>query len=114
MNRAIRKVAVIGSGVMGSRIAAHFAGIGVQALLLDIVPRELTEQDKAKGWTNDSPQWLNSIVNAALAATLKSSPSALYTKDVAKNIVTGNFDDDLHRIKDCDWVLEAVVERLDI
>lgn len=114
MNRAIRKVAVIGSGVMGSRIAAHFAGIGVQALLLDIVPRELTEQDKAKGWTNDSPQWRNSIVNAALAATLKSSPSAVYTKDVAKNIVTGNIDDDLHRIKDCDWVLEAVVERLDI
>ncbi len=114
MNRAIRKVAVIGSGVMGSRIAAHFAGIGVQALLLDIIPRELTEQDKAKGWTSNSPQWRNSIVSAALAATLKSNPSAVYTKDVAKNIVTGNIDDDLHRIQDCDWVLEAVIERLDI
>lgn len=114
MNRAIRKVAVIGSGVMGSRIAAHFAGIGVQALLLDIVPLELTEQEQAKGITTDNPQWRNKIVNEALAATLKANPSAVYTKDVAKNITTGNIDDDLHKIKDCDWVIEAVIERLDI
>lgn len=114
MNRAIRKVAVIGSGVMGSRIAAHFAGIGVQALLLDIIPRELTEQEQAKGITVDNPQWRNKIVNEALAATLKANPSAVYTKDVAKNITTGNIDDDLHKIKDCDWVIEAVTERLDI
>lgn len=114
MNRAIRKVAVIGSGVMGSRIAAHFAGIGVQALLLDIIPRELTEQEKEKGVTTDSVQWRNKIVNEALAATLKANPSAVYTKDVAKNITTGNIDDDLHKIKDCDWVIEAVTERLDI
>ncbi|MCB9047512.1 MAG: 3-hydroxyacyl-CoA dehydrogenase/enoyl-CoA hydratase family protein [Chitinophagales bacterium] len=114
MNRAIRKVAVIGSGVMGSRIAAHFAGIGVEVLLLDIVPRELSEQDKAKGITTDNPAWRNSIVNSALQATLKANPSAVYTKDVAKNITTGNIEDDLHKIKDCDWIMEAVIERLDI
>lgn len=114
MNRAIRKVAVIGSGVMGSRIAAHFAGIGVQVLLLDIIPRELTEQDKAKGLTEAHPGWRNRIVNDAWAATLKANPSAVYTKDVANNVTTGNTTDDLHKIKDCDWIMEAVIERLDI
>ncbi|MBN9483439.1 MAG: 3-hydroxyacyl-CoA dehydrogenase [Bacteroidetes bacterium 43-93] len=114
MNRAIRKVAVVGSGVMGSRIACHFAGIGVQALLLDIVPRELTEAEKAKGLTLESKQVRNRIVSEALQATLKSKPSAVYTKEVANNIKIGNLDDDLHLIADCDWVLEAVVERLDI
>ena len=79
MNRAIRKVAVVGSGVMGSRIACHFAGIGVQALLLDIVPRELTEAEKAKGLTLESKQVRNPIVSEALQATLKSKPSAVYT-----------------------------------
>lgn len=99
---------------MGSRIAAHFAGIGVQVLLLDIIPRELTEHDKAKGVTIDNPGWRNSIVNDALAATLKANPSAVYTRDVAKRIKTGNIEDDLSKIKDCDWILEAVIERLDI
>lgn len=114
MNRAIRKVAIVGSGVMGSRIAAHFAGIGVEVLLLDIIPRELTDTDKAKGLTEDAPAWRNSIVNNALAAMLKSKPSAVYTKDVAKLIRTGNIEDDLHKIADYDWVMEVVIERLDI
>lgn len=114
MNRPIRKVAIVGSGVMGSRIAAHFAGIGVQVLLLDIIPRELTEEDKAKGITVDNPGWRNRIVNDALQATLKASPSAVYTKDVAKRISIGNIEDDLHKIADCDWVIEAVIERLDV
>lgn len=114
MNRPIRMVAVVGSGVMGSRIAAHFAGIGVQVLLLDIIPHELTEVDKAKGITVDNPGWRNRVVNDALQATLKASPSALYTKDVAKRISIGNIEDDLHKIADCDWVIEAVIERLDI
>ena len=99
MNRAIRKVAVIGSGVMGSRIAAHFAGIGVQVLLLDIPAKE---GDR------------NKIVNDAFQSMLKSKPSAVYTKDVATRITTGNTEDDLHRISDCDWIIEVVIERLDI
>jgi 3-hydroxyacyl-CoA dehydrogenase len=99
MNRAIRKVAVIGSGVMGSRIAAHFAGIGVQVLLLDIPAKE---GDR------------NKIVNDAFHAMLKGKPSAVYTKSVATLIKTGNTEDDLHRISDCDWIIEVVIERLDI
>lgn len=99
MNRAIRKVAVIGSGVMGSRIAAHFAGIGVEVLLLDIPAKE---GDR------------NKIVNDAFQAMLKSKPSAVYTKEVASRIKTGNTEDDLHRISDCDWIIEVVIERLDI
>lgn len=113
-NRAIRKVAVIGSGVMGSRIASHFAGIGVQTLLLDIVPPALTDAEKAKGLTLESKQVRNRIVNDALQATLKGKPSAVYSKKVTEHIRTGNIDDDLHLIGDCDWVIEVVVERLDI
>src|SRR5687768_4472522 len=106
MNRAIRRVAVIGSGVMGSRIAAHFAGIGVQVLLLDIVPNGLTEAEKDKNLDLDNKQVRNRIVNDAIQAMLKGKPSAVFTKDVAKLIQTGNLEDDLHKIADCDWVME--------
>jgi 3-hydroxyacyl-CoA dehydrogenase len=105
MNRTIKKVAVLGSGVMGSRIACHFAGIGVQVLLLDIVPQ---------GAAPDKPAERNKIVNDALAAAIKSNPSPVYHKDVVKKIATGNFDDNMKDIAGCDWVIEVVVERLDI
>ncbi|MCO4813251.1 MAG: 3-hydroxyacyl-CoA dehydrogenase/enoyl-CoA hydratase family protein, partial [Flavobacteriales bacterium] len=114
MNKHIRKVAILGSGVMGSRIACHFANIGCEVLLLDIVPRELSETDKKKGLTIESKQFRNSIVNSALKTTLKSNPSAIYRKNFATRITTGNFDDDLSKISDCDWVMEVVIERLDI
>ena len=114
MNRPIRKVAVLGSGVMGSRIACHFANIGVEVLLLDIVPRELNPQEQAKGLDLSLPQVRNRIVNDALAAALKSNPSPVYHAGVAQRIKTGNFDDNLKDIAGVDWILEAVVERLDI
>ena len=114
MNRTIRKVAVLGSGVMGSRIACHFAGIGVQVLLLDIVPPSLNEAETAKGLTLDSKQVRNRIVNDAMQATIKSKPSAVYTKKVIENIKTGNLTDDIQKIGDCDWIIEVVIERLDI
>ncbi len=114
MKRTIRKVAVIGSGVMGSRIACHFAGIGVEVLLLDIVPPALSDSEQAKGFSLNDKQVRNRIVNDAMAATLKSKPSAVYTKDVVKHITTGNIDDDLPKIAGCDWIIEVVVERLDI
>ncbi|WP_250631087.1 3-hydroxyacyl-CoA dehydrogenase/enoyl-CoA hydratase family protein [Rhodoflexus caldus] len=113
-NRSIKKVAVLGSGVMGSRIACHFANIGVEVLLLDIVPAEPNEAERAKGLTVEHPAVRNRIVNDALAAALKSSPSPVYHSKVASLIQTGNFQDDMKKIADCDWVLEAVVERLDI
>ncbi len=114
MNRSIRKVAVIGSGVMGSRIACHFAGIGVQVLLLDIVPGSLSDAEAAKGLKLDDKGVRNRIVNDALQATLKSKPSATYTKAVIQHIETGNIDDDLPKINTCDWIIEVVIERLDI
>jgi len=104
--RNIRKVAVLGSGVMGSRIACHFANIGAEVLLLDIVPKEATE--------SKVPAERNKIVNDALAFALKSNPSPIYDKRFASRISTGNFNDDLPKIKDCDWIIEVVIERLDI
>lgn len=108
MKKAIKKVAVLGSGVMGSRIACHFANIGVQVLLLDIVPRDLPE-DKQK-----DKAARNKIVNDALAFALKSKPSPIYDLNFAKLISTGNFEDDMSKIQDVDWIIEVVVERLDI
>ncbi len=114
MNRIIKKVAILGSGVMGSRIACHFANIGVEVLLLDIVPRELTEVEAKKNLSLEDKAVRNRIVNDALQSTLKANPSPIYRKAYASRITTGNMDDDLQKIKDCDWVMEAVIERPDI
>lgn len=114
MKRTIKKVAVLGSGVMGSRIACHFANIGVKVLLLDIVPREPNDAEKAKGLTLESKAVRNRIVNDALQFAITSNPAPLYKKSFADRITTGNFDDDMKGIADCDWVIEVVVERLDI
>jgi 3-hydroxyacyl-CoA dehydrogenase len=110
----IKKVAVLGSGVMGSRIACHFANIGCEVLLMDIVPRELNPEEEKKGLTLENGTVRNRIVNDSLAAALKSNPSPIYLKSFASRIQTGNFEDDMPKIKDCDWVIEVVVERLDI
>ena len=112
--RRIKKVAVLGSGIMGSRIACHFANIGVQVLLLDIVPKEPNEKEQAKGFTLEHKAVRNRIVNDSLQTALKSNPSPVYKKSAAKLIETGNFDDDLQRIGECDWVMEVIIERLDI
>lgn len=114
MNRKINKVAVLGSGVMGSRIACHFANIGVEVILLDIVPRELNEKEEKSGLTLDDKKVRNRIVNEALQSAIKSNPSPLYRKSFASRIETGNMDDDMSRIADCDWIIEVVIERLDI
>ena len=114
MNRRIKKVAIIGSGIMGSGIACHFANIGVEVLLLDIVPRELNEIEKTKGLTLENKLVRNRIVNNALTNCLKSKPSPIYNKKFVDRISTGNLEDDLHLIKGVDWVMEVVVERLDI
>jgi len=106
MKRTVKKVAVLGSGVMGSRIACHFAGIGVQVSLLDVVPKDATESKDLKA--------RNKIVNDSLSAAIKSNPSPVYQKDVLKKITTGNFDDNMQDIVGCDWIIEVVIERLDI
>jgi 3-hydroxyacyl-CoA dehydrogenase len=114
MNRHIRKVAILGSGVMGSRIACHFANIGCEVLLLDIAPKETLPQEEAKGLTIDSPIVKNRIVNGALEFAVKSNPSPLYRKSFAQRIQTGNFSDDMSKIAGYDWIIEVVIERLDI
>jgi len=114
MKRIIKKVAVVGSGIMGSGIACHFANIGVEVLLLDIVPRELTEIETKKGLTLDSKIVRNRLVNDHLANALKSKPSPIYHQKFANRITTGNTTDDLAKIADCDWIIEVVIERLDI
>ncbi|WP_443937716.1 3-hydroxyacyl-CoA dehydrogenase NAD-binding domain-containing protein [Pedobacter sp. MW01-1-1] len=114
MVRSIKKVAVLGSGIMGSRIACHFANIGVEVLLLDIAPKELAPDEQAKGLTLDNPVVKNRIVNAALQTAVKTNPSPIYSKKVLSKIKTGNFDDDMSKIASYDWVIEVVVENLTI
>jgi 3-hydroxyacyl-CoA dehydrogenase len=114
MNKRINKVAVLGSGIMGSRIACHFANIGVEVLLLDIAPKELNEQEQAKGLALNHPAVKNRIVNTALQTATKTNPSPIYTKSVLNKITTGNFEDDMPKIANYDWIIEVVVENLGI
>lgn len=114
MQRRINKVAVLGSGIMGSRIACHFANIGVQVLLLDIIPKEPNDKEKSKGLTLENPVVRNRIVNDSLQNTLKSNPIPVYTKEIVPLITTGNFEDNMKDIAGCDWVVEVVVENLKI
>lgn len=114
MKRKINKVAVLGSGVMGSRIACHFANIGCEVLLLDIVPKELNETEKAKGLKMESKVVRNRVANDALQFALKSNPSPIYKKQFASRISIGNLEDDMPKISNCDWVIEVVIEKLDI
>ena len=114
MNKHIKKVAVIGSGIMGSGIACHFANIGVEVLLLDIVPRELDEKEKAKGLTLEDKAVRNRLVNNSLVTALKSKPSPIYHQKFGNRISTGNLEDDISKVSKVDWIIEVVVERLDI
>ncbi len=114
MKRVIKKIAVVGSGIMGSGIACHFANIGVEVLLLDIVPRELNDKEKAKGLTLENKVVRNRLVNNSLATALKSKPSPIYHQKFANRITTGNLEDDIAKVADVDWIIEVVVERLDI
>ncbi len=114
MKRTIKKVAVIGSGIMGSGIACHFANIGVEVLLLDIIPNALTEAEEKKGLTLESKVVRNRIVNESLTNALKSNPSPIYSQKFANRITTGNTTEDMPKIATVDWIIEVVVERLDI
>ncbi|CAM4134398.1 3-hydroxyacyl-CoA dehydrogenase [Pedobacter westerhofensis] len=114
MNKKINKVAVLGSGIMGSRIACHFANIGVEVLLLDIAPGDLLPEEQAKGLTPDNHAVKNRIVNNALQNAIKTNPSPVYSKKTIAKISTGNFGDDMAKIAGADWIIEVVVENLDI
>jgi len=112
--RDIRKVAVLGAGTMGSRLAAHLANAFVPCLLLDIVPDKLTSDEQAKGLGLDAPQVRNRLARAGLDTALKSRPAAFFVLESARLITLGNLDDDLGKLKDCDWIIEAVMEDLTV
>jgi len=112
--RQMNRVAVLGAGVMGATIAAHLANAGLQVELLDMVPRELTPEEQAQGLTLESPAVRNRMADAGLAGLAKMKPAPLFLTEYAAQIRTGNFDDDLSRLKECDWVIEVVIEHLPI
>lgn len=113
-NRHINHVSVLGSGVMGSGIACLLAGIGVEVLMLDMPPSELTESEKAKGLSLNDKSVRNRNAQEHLNKALKSNPSPIYDASFASRIEVGNFEDDLEKIKNSDWIIEVIVERLDI
>ena len=108
-HRIIKSIAVLGSGVMGSRIACHFANAGFPVLLLDMVPKSAgnPELEASKGFRN-------SVAQKALDAAIKSNPAPLFTPDLASKISIGNFEDDFERIETADWTIEVVVENLGV
>jgi 3-hydroxyacyl-CoA dehydrogenase len=110
----IEKAAVLGAGTMGAQIAAHLANAGIPTVLLDIVPRELTPEEQAKGLNLESKEVRSRIARTGLEAAKKAKPAAFFTGDLASLVTVGNFDDDLARLKDCDLIIEAVVENLEI
>lgn len=114
MAKRIQRAAVLGSGVMGSGIAAHLANVGIPTLLLDIVPRELTKEEEAKGLTLEHKEVRNRLANQALQKLLKQKPAPLMSKSNLALIEVGNFEDDFHRLAEVDWIIEVVVENLEI
>ncbi len=113
MTHRIKRVAVLGAGTMGAAIAAHAANSGLEVDLLDIAPNELTEEEEQKGLTLESPEVRNRIVNAGFERMKNARPPALMSERVVERMRTGNFEDDLERVKDADWILEAIVEKLE-
>ena len=114
MKRNIKSVAVIGSGVMGSGIACHFANVGIKVLLLDITPNKLNEKEEKLGLSLDDKKVKNRIVTEMFQRCIKSKPAPLYHKNFAKRIELGNLTDDIQKISKVDWIIEVVVEQLDI
>lgn len=112
--RQINRVAVLGAGVMGATIAAHLANAGLEVLMLDIVPKEPNEKEKAGGLTLESPEVRNRIARDGLQGLLKMKPAPLYLKEYAAQIEVGNLEDDLAKLTDCDWIVEVVVEYMPI
>src|SRR6202140_841494 len=112
--KRIQKVAVLGAGTMGARIAAHLANASIPSLLLDIVPQELTREEQAKGLSLSDPKVRNRLAQAGLDGALKSHPAGFFVPEAARMISVGNFEDNLTTIKGCDWIIEAVTENREI
>ena len=114
MEKMLKRAGVVGAGVMGATIAAQLANVGIETVLLDIVPPELTEDEKRKGMTEESKKFRNRFAENGLNTALKSKPASFYIPENAKGIITGNTEDNPDWLSDVDWIVEVVVERLDI
>ena len=114
MERKIKKAGVIGAGVMGATIAAQLANVGIETILLDIVPPELTDEDKKKGLTLESKGFRDKFAQKGLDGALKSKPASFYVQENARLITIGNLEDNVEWLSRVDWIIEVVVERLDI
>lgn len=114
MEEKIKRAGVVGAGVMGATIAAHLANVGIETVLLDIVPPELSQEDQSKGLTKENQAFRNKLSRAGVSSALKSKPAAFYVPENAKLITTGNLEDHLEWLQDVEWIVEVVVERLDI
>jgi 3-hydroxyacyl-CoA dehydrogenase len=114
MKGQIKKAGVIGAGVMGATIAAHLSNVGIETVLLDIVPPEFTDNDKKKGLTQESKEFRNKLAKNGVDIALKSKPASFYIPENAKLITVGNMEDNLEWLKEVDWIIEVVVELLDI
>lgn len=114
MHKHIRKAAVLGSGVMGSGIAAHLANIGIPVLLLDIVPNDLTKEEEKKGLTKDSSEVRSRLSRQAMKKLLKQKPAPLTSAKNTSYITPGNLEDDAEKLKEADWIIEVVVENLEV
>jgi 3-hydroxyacyl-CoA dehydrogenase len=112
--RRLARAAVLGAGVMGSAIAAHLANVGVPCVLLDIVPKDLTDEERRRGLALDAPEVRNRFARAGLDRAIKAQPAAFYAPERAGMITTGNFDDHLQWVSEVDWIIEAIVEDLAI
>lgn len=110
--RRLARAAVLGAGVMGSAIAAHLANVGVPTVLLDIVPRDLTDDERRRGLSLDAPEVRNRFARLGLDRAAKAQPAAFYSQAGADLITIGNFDDHLARLGEVDWIIEAIVEDL--
>src|SRR5881628_250828 len=110
----IRKAAVIGAGNMGAQIAAHLANVGIPSLLMDIVPTELLPEEQKRGLTLQSPEVRNRVTKTLFERAKKLSPAPLFVPEAANLIRIGNVEDNLSEIKDADWIVEAVLERMDL
>ena len=114
MEKKLKKAGVIGAGVMGATIAAQLANVGIETVLLDIVPPQLTEDDKKKGLTQENPLFRNRFSQNGVQGALKSKPASFYIPENARLITIGNLEDNLSWLSEVDWIIEVVVERLDI
>ena len=114
MKRVIKRCGVIGAGVMGATIAAQLANVGIETVLLDIVPPELTDEDSEKGLTRESEEFRNKLAQKGLDTALKSKPASFYVPEGARLIRIGNIEDNFEWLRNVDWIMEVVVEKLEI